>query len=48
VIHVSRYVPFSWIIYWMEKGLNLLQIDIPSGTINECERNKVTRQSFHI
>jgi hypothetical protein len=48
VRHVSRGVPFSWIIYWLEKGLNLCQIDIPSGPINECERNKVTRHDIFI
>jgi hypothetical protein len=48
VRQVSLGVPFAWIIYWLEKGLKSSQIDVLSGPINECERNKVTRQFFHI
>jgi hypothetical protein len=43
---VSLGVPFSWIIYWLEKGLKSCQIDVLFGPINECERNKVTQNFF--
>jgi hypothetical protein len=37
VRRISRGIPFSAIIYWLEKGLNSCQVDVLLDQFNECE-----------